>query len=101
MVTVFRARRRPGSEQEYDALAADMLAAAQRSPGFVDFKTFTADDGERVSVATFATPEDHESWRDDVRHREAQQRGRSSIYAEYSIQVGRATHVRQWRRPSD
>src|ERR1700733_14139020 len=74
MVTVFRSRRRPGSEQEYHALAAEMLAAAQRSPGFVDFKTFTAEDGEHVSVVTFATPEGHESWRDDVRHREAQRK---------------------------
>ncbi len=43
MVTVFRNRRRPGSEQEYDELASVMLAAARQSPGFVDFKTFTAD----------------------------------------------------------
>jgi heme-degrading monooxygenase HmoA len=99
VVTVFRSRRQPGADREYDELAEAMLAAARRAPGFVDFKVFTAEDGERVSVITFASPEDHAAWRDDAGHRQAQTAGRASFYAEYSIQTGPCTYTRQWSRP--
>ena len=64
-----------------------MEAAARAMPGFVDFKTFVADDGERVSIVVFDSPEAHAAWRDDPRHRAAQRRGREEWYAEYRIQV--------------
>jgi heme-degrading monooxygenase HmoA len=98
VVTVFRSRRRSEAEAEYQALSAEMLAAARAVPGFVDFKTFTADDGERVSLVTFADPDSHRAWRDDPRHRRAQQLGRGEFYLEYSIQVGECTHVSRWSR---
>jgi heme-degrading monooxygenase HmoA len=55
--------------------------------GLVDFKTFTADDGERVSIVVFDTWGHHRAWRHDDAHRAAQRRGREAIYAEYSIRV--------------
>ncbi len=70
-------------------------------PGFVDFKSFIAEDGEQVSVVTFATPEDQWAWRDELPHRQAQQRGRDEFFAEYSIQVARCTRVSEWARPPD
>ncbi len=69
---------------------------ARSLPGFVDFKTFSADDGEHVSLVTFASLEAHQMWRDDPRHRRAQERGRVAFYLEYSIQVGECTHVSRW-----
>ena len=68
-------------------LSEAMLAAARAVPGFVDFATFAGDDGERVSLVTFATPEAHAAWRDDPRHRAAQRRGVDEFYEWYSIQV--------------
>jgi hypothetical protein len=32
-------------------------------PGFGEIKAFTADDGERVSLVSFASPEEHAAWR--------------------------------------
>jgi len=98
MVTVFRSRRRHRSESDYRRVAREMEASARSADGFVDFKTFTADDGEHVSLVTFATPADHQAWRDDPGHRRAQQQGRDQFYLEYSIQVGECTHVSQWIR---
>lgn len=98
VVTVFRSRRRPGSDAEYRALSQEMQEAARTVPGFVDFKTFTAEDGEHVSVVTFGTPEAHHVWRNNPRHRAAQKRGRDAFYLEYSIQVGECSHVSQWSR---
>jgi len=56
-------------------------------PGFVDFKTFVATDGERLSVIVFDTIAHPHAWRDEPEHRAAQQRGRDIFYSEYSIVV--------------
>jgi heme-degrading monooxygenase HmoA len=100
VVTVFRSRRRPGTDSEYRALSREMQEAARTVPGFVDFKTFTAEDGEHVSLVTFATPEAHHVWRNDPRHRAAQKRGRDAFYLEYSIQVAECSHVVGWTQQS-
>ena len=87
MVTVFRSRLRADAGDEYARTADEMERLAREVPGFVDFKQFAADDGERVSLITFASREAHDAWRDDPRHRAAQRRGREQWYAEYRIQV--------------
>ena len=61
-------------------LATDM-------PGFVGIKTFTADDGERVSIVEFESEETHAAWRNHLTHREAQRLGRERFYSEFRIQV--------------
>jgi heme-degrading monooxygenase HmoA len=100
VVTVFRSRRRPGSEGAYAHLAEAMLAAARDVPGFVDFSTFVGDDGEQVSLVTFASPEAHAAWRDDPGHRVAQRQGRDELYDWYSIQVTTCDRATAWERPA-
>jgi heme-degrading monooxygenase HmoA len=99
MITVFRSRRHPRAETAYRSLSHEMEVAARAAAGFVDFKTFTAEDGEHVSLVTFATRAEHQAWRDDLRHRHAQDRGRQEFYLEYSIQVGECSHVSRWTAP--
>ncbi len=101
VVTVFRSRQRQGTEPEYQNLSAEIELMARSMPGFVDFKSFTAEDGERVSLATFASPVDQRAWRDDRSHRRAQQRGRDEFLDEYSIQVARCSYVSRWSRPPE
>jgi heme-degrading monooxygenase HmoA len=87
VLTVFRSRLRPENVDEYAATAARMDELARAMPGFVDAKTFTADDGERVTVVTFEDVESQRAWRDHAEHREAQRRGIERFYSEYAIQV--------------
>jgi heme-degrading monooxygenase HmoA len=87
IVTVFRSRLRPEAVDEYAPMAAEMSRLAATMPGLVDVKSFTAADGERVTVATFADEESQATWREHVEHRAAQRAGRERFYAEYSIQV--------------
>jgi heme-degrading monooxygenase HmoA len=98
MVTVFRSRLRADAGDDYARAAADMERYGREMPGFVDFKTFVADDGERVSIVVFASRETHDAWRDDPRHRAAQARGRSEWYEEYSIQVCELVAEREFTR---
>ena len=76
--------------------ADEMLALAQEMPGFVDYKFFHADDGERVSLVTFADQASQDGWRQHVAHREAQRKGRADWYAAYSIQVSDCTRAHEF-----
>jgi heme-degrading monooxygenase HmoA len=98
IVTVFRSRL---AEHAYDAgyeqRAAEMLERAQNMPGFVSFKSFVADDGERVSVIHFDSAESQQAWAADVEHRAAQAEGRAAFYSEYRLVVAEVTSDRSWR----
>lgn len=98
VLTVFRSRLRPGVEAEYGPLAQQLEALARAMDGFVDFKTFTAADGERVSVVIFADSDAHDAWRNHPRHREAQRAGRERLYASYHISVCTVTAERRYPR---
>lgn len=87
IVTIFRSRLRPDHLEEYGRVADRMHELASAMPGFVSFKTFTAADGERVSLVEFESWETHEAWRNHPEHRLAQQLGREKFYAEFRIQV--------------
>jgi len=87
VITLFRNRLRPEAREEYAPWARRMGELAARMPGFVSFKTFAADDGERISVIEFDSEAAHGAWRDHPEHREAQRLGRERFYAEFQIQV--------------
>lgn len=93
VLTVFRSRLRADNLDEYEEAAERMSALATAMPGYVDHKAFTADDGERVTVVTFADRSTHQAWRDHADHRTAQRRGREDFYTTYSIQVADVTYV--------
>jgi heme-degrading monooxygenase HmoA len=92
ILTVFRNRLREEGSAAYGELAPTIHALASSMPGFVDAKTFSSPDGERVTVVTFADRESHDAWRDHPEHRAAQRRGIAEFYAEYSIQVAEVTY---------
>lgn len=98
VVTVFRNRLRDGARTDYAPVAAEMTELARTMPGFVDAKTFAADDGERVTVVTFEDRDSHDAWRDHPRHREAMGLGISSFYEQYSIQVAEETYRNDFSR---
>ena len=88
IVTVFRSRLRDELDG-YEETAIDMFLKASSMPGFIDFKQFTADDGERVAIVQFDSLEPQKERRNHPDHRVAQRRGREEWYAEYRIQVCR------------
>ncbi len=95
IVTVFRNRLQadPAVQTAYYADAARIAELARSMPGYVEHKGFTADDGERVTLVTFADPDSHRAWRDLPEHRAAQRRGIDHYYETYSIQVGTTSYA--------
>lgn len=98
VVTVFRNRLREDARWAYVDELAVVAELARSMPGFIETKTFVADDGERATVVTFADPESHRGWREHPRHREAMRHGVSDYYEEYSIAVGTTSYASAFRR---
>jgi heme-degrading monooxygenase HmoA len=93
VLTVFRSRLRDDAQPEYGETATAMAELARTMPGYVEHKAFTADDGERVTVVTFADAASQRGWREHLEHRAAQRRGVQQFYASYSLQVAEVTAV--------
>jgi heme-degrading monooxygenase HmoA len=99
ILTVFRSRLRGDAyDNGYGDHAAAMVERARSMPGFVSYKSFASDDGERVSVIVFASAEDQQRWASDEDHRDAQRAGVKDYYTEYSIEVAEIVRSRSWQR---
>ena len=97
VVTVFRSRLRADASGYADD-AQRVAALARTMPGYVEHKAFTASDGERVTLVTFADRPSHDAWRDHPEHRAAQRRGVADYYETYSIQVGSTDYAAAFSR---
>ena len=87
VVTIFRSRLRLEHLEEYETWAKKIYDIAVTMPGFVSFKTYAAEDGERVSLVEFDSAENVLAWRNHPEHRQAQELGQKLFYSEYRIQV--------------
>ena len=76
-----------------------MLETARAMPGFVEFKSFSAEDGERLSVIWWQDEETLAAWRNHPRHRIAQQAGRTKWYSEYRIEVAEVQRAGAFTAP--
>jgi heme-degrading monooxygenase HmoA len=95
-ITVFRSRLRDDVPDDYGPLAAELEARAAQFPGFVEFKEFTAADGERLALATFDSAAAEAAWRDDFVHQSAQEQGRERFYREYDVAVCSVERRHRW-----
>ena len=87
VIVLFRSRLAPEAGGDYAAMADEMLARARTMPGFVDFKHFRAEDGERISVIHWESQETLRTWAEDAQHRIAQRLGREKWYTDFRLEV--------------
>lgn len=87
IVTVFRNRLNPEHGPEYHELLTRIAGLAVDMPGYVSHKTFTADDGERVTIVEFADEASHRAWAHHPEHRAAMKKGRDRFYRHYDIKI--------------
>jgi heme-degrading monooxygenase HmoA len=99
VLVLFRSRLHPAAGDDYHEMAAEMLATAQGMPGFIDFKSYQAEDGERLSVIRWQSLETMAQWRDHPRHKIAQQAGRESWYQSYRIEAAELVREAAFDRP--
>ena len=100
MLILFRSKLTETAGDDYARMAAEMDAHARTFPGFVDVKSFTAEDGERLTVVWWQDEETLRVWATDARHRVAQTTGRREWYEYYKMDVAQIVRVKNFQRPA-
>lgn len=98
IVAIFRARIREENTAAYLDLANEMAEIARSMPGFISYKGFTADDGERVTVHEWQSAEQLAAWRNHPEHLRVQELGRQAYYNEYTLYVCDEPRESRFRR---
>lgn len=87
ILVALRSRLRPEREAEYRAMAAEIGPLAVAMPGYLRHKSFTAEDGERVTLVEYESEAAMQAWARDPDHRRAKAAGRRDFFSEYRLQV--------------
>ena len=98
LVILFRSKLTAQAGDDYHRMADAMFAHARTFPGFVDVKSFTAEDGERLTVVWWQDEATLKVWATDARHRVAQQAGRDRWYEYYKMDVAEIVRVSNFTR---
>jgi heme-degrading monooxygenase HmoA len=99
IVILFRSRLTEAAGDDYRAMDEEIFALARRADGFEAVKSFRADDGERLTIVWWRDAESLARWRNDPRHRVAQQTGRARWYESYDMEVAEVVRESRFRRP--
>jgi heme-degrading monooxygenase HmoA len=85
-LVVFRNRKRTDIDAAaYAADARHMEALARAQPGFVSFKSYTADDGEVIALSEWDDATAARHWGQHPDHAVTQARGRAEFYQDYTL----------------
>lgn len=85
-LVLFRNRKRADIDADayiHDAVAMERMAADQ--PGFLLFRSYTADDGEVLSMSEWEDAASAAAWARNAEHLLVQQRGRDEYYETYTL----------------
>src|SRR5262245_50084499 len=97
IVVLFRSKL-VAAPDGYDAMAEEMNALSRTMPGFIDVKSYKAEDGERLTLVWWEDAETLKGWREHMRHRIAQQTGRQQWYEYYRLEVAEVTRTSAFDR---
>lgn len=100
-LVVFRNRKRADLDaQAYAADAARMEALARAQPGFLSFKSYTAEDGEVITLSEWASEAAARAWGADGEHAEVQRRGQAGYYESYTLFACDAPRIHRFPKES-
>jgi heme-degrading monooxygenase HmoA len=89
ILVLFRSRFTDKVDEQYD-ITEDRLAKKVREmagPDLVQVKNYQSDDGERLALVWWRSPETLEKWRLEPEHQAAQQLGKDLWYSFYELSV--------------
>lgn len=100
IVILFRSKLTNAAGEDYAAMNADLAQYVRSMPGFVDVKSFKAEDGERLTLVWWRDRESLEHWRHDLRHIEAKKLGRQKWYQYYKIEIAEVYRQADFDHPA-
>lgn len=97
-IILFRSKLTEAAGADYDAMNTELESLVRENPGFVRAKSYTAQDGERLTVVWWRDEESLREWRNLARHRDAQNTGRERWYRYYEMEVATVTRTQSFER---
>jgi heme-degrading monooxygenase HmoA len=98
LIILFRSKLTGRAGEDYQAMNAELETLVRQNPGFIDVKSYTAQDGERLTVVWWRDEQSLAEWRNLARHREAQNTGRQKWYEYYNMEVANVVRSRSFVR---
>lgn len=86
---IFSSRKQAAAVEDYEAMAAEMVALAAEQQGYLGHESYRNADGDGITVSYWQTEEDIRAWKNHTRHLLAQQKGRRDWYEHYTVRVAR------------
>ncbi|MDE8653979.1 antibiotic biosynthesis monooxygenase family protein [Novosphingobium album (ex Liu et al. 2023)] len=100
-LVVFRNRKRADLDAAaYAADAARMAALASAQPGYLAFKSYTAEDGEVVAISEWADEASARAWGRHAEHAPVQGKGRAGYYQDYTLFACDNPRIHRFERPA-
>ena len=98
IVVLFRSQLTELAGEDYAATDERLFEKARGAPGFVDVKSYTAADGERLTIVRWRDHETLRRWREEPEHRSAQENGRRLWYSWYEMEVADVVRTTRFDR---
>lgn len=89
VVVILSATRTLG-DQGYAEMAARLDDLARQQPGYLGHES-VHDDERSITISYWTDEEAAHAWKNVTEHRDAQRKGRSQWYADYSVHVATVT----------
>ena len=93
-----RRRDNPELEAAYDSTAARMVELAQGRAGYLGIDSVRGADGFGITVSYWRDLDDIASWRRELEHAAARERGRRDWYDGYELRVAQVMRGYDWSR---
>jgi heme-degrading monooxygenase HmoA len=89
LAVIFEVIPAPGRKEEYLELAAQLRPELEEIDGFISVERFASltNESKLLSLSFWRDEEAVQRWRNLPRHREAQVRGRSGVFADYRLRI--------------
>jgi len=89
LAVIFEVIPAPGRKEEYLELAAQLRPELEEIDGFISVDGFAilTNENKLLSLSFWRDEEAVQRWRNLARHREAQARGRSGVFADYRLRI--------------
>ena len=88
-VVIFEVRPKPDRKQDYFDYAAALKSELEQIDGFISVERFASmtEEGKVVSLSFWRDEAAIKAWRETLHHRQAQKKGRQSIFEDYRLRI--------------
>jgi heme-degrading monooxygenase HmoA len=86
-VVIFKTKRSLPMPNEYVELNKKLAELVKGQPGFKRIESVADSDGNGISVSYWDSMESIRSWKKNTVHAEAQNKGKSIWYQDYSVEI--------------